>query len=278
METKMHVCFRAEQEPQLYDYIKTNNIPFEKSALGTLTFDISNTKPFWKEIESLVNNYNSFRLYETSYSKDELCSAEWLHIRSKWKSGYPQPEGKFDYENITYTRKDHCNSCGCGLVQIDSFRIKKTPKWGHRHFMELNWIGDELFADDSVCSVLKLNNVSGISFMGVYDQKGHEKLDDINQIVISNHLEKGIIEDSDSIKAIEYCSQCGEKKFLYSGVGMLSFRRELFEGVPDIVKTAEYFGSGHYAQKMILINQRVYQLIAKNKLDKALVFEPINLV
>ena len=53
---------------------------------------------------------------------------------------------------------------------------------------------------------------------------------------------------------------------------------EIFEHAPDIVKTGEVFGDGHYIARIILINQKVYRAIVDNHLERGLVFEPIELL
>ena len=59
---------------------------------------------------------------------------------------------------------------------------------------------------------------------------------------------------------------------------MLRFRSEIFDGAPDIVKTAEVFGDGHMSCRDILVRQKVYRLLVDAKLDGGLVFEPVELI
>ena len=74
------------------------------------------------------------------------------------------------------------------------------------------------------------------------------------------------------------CESCGTKKYISNGKGMLKYKKEVFENVFDIVKSSELFGSGKVATNEIFVNQKVYKLLSDNKLDRALCFEPIELV
>ena len=161
---------------------------------------------------------------------------------------------------------------------MSPFRIKKEPKWGQRHFAELNWVGDELFLDPTAEELLKQEGITGISFCEVHDKKGTEVFPSIRQLVVNTILGLGLQADSKSIREVTSCPVCGIPKYLLSGIGMLSIQKEIFDNKPDVVKTGEIFGSDHYAARTILVRQKVYQTLLRNKLDRGLVFEPIELV
>lgn len=48
--------------------------------------------------------------------------------------------------------------------------------------------------------------------------------------------------------------------------------------MPDICRTHEDWGWGKGADRLILISQRMYRTIVDNRLDRSLVFEPIQLI
>jgi hypothetical protein len=54
----------------------------------------------------------------------------------------------------------------------------------------------------------------------------------------------------------------------------------VFDNAPDIVKTGDYFGvEGNMSPaRKIIISQKTYQTIVKYKLDRSLMFYPIDLV
>lgn len=276
MKIKKRIVFDRESDPHLVNFLLKNGVPFE--AGDPTVLEINDDHPAWPEIEAYVTQNDLLCLSETSFTKMELANADWLRIRSQWRFGYPQPEDDFNYENITYTRRDYCPICSSGLVQTNPFRIKKAPKWGARHFAELNWVGDELFVDDTAKEILTLEGITGISFLEVVNKKGVEAFSNIHQIQVGGILDLGLQANRASVREMALCPECGIPKFLLSGIGMLSFRKEVFDNQPDFVKSGEIFGSGHYASRIILVRQKVYQTIVKNGLDRGLVFEPVELV
>lgn len=277
MEIKKHICFRSKQDLELTDFLIQNNIPFQEGEIIS-SLDIFESSPYWPFIAEYLIKRKLICLSETVFTKNELSKAEWLTVRSQWRCGYPQPEGAFAYETITYTRRDHCNECGSGLVQVNAFRIKKPPKWGKRHFMMLNWVEDEIFVSDIAKNVLLCESVTGISFREVEDKKGAEIYTDVSQLVVSSVLSEGVIEERRSVDEAPICPHCGIKKYHPTGIGMLAFHKGIFENAPDIVKSGEIFGWGHGASRVILVRQNVYQLIIANHLECGLVFEPIELI
>lgn len=277
MDVLKRIPFRTDSHPELIRYLKNNGLPFDEGETISAV-EILESNPHWPWILDYANR-NDKRIYsDTLFSAHELENAKWLAVRSKWRNGYPQPEGNFGYERITYSCENHCGDCGTGIYQVDSFRIRKTPNWGKRHFMMLNWVPDELFLDDMAVTVLRNADLRGLEFRNVKNTRGTEILPNVNQLVISTVLPEGIVSDRCSIDDIYECANCGIKKYHPSGIGMYAFKKEIFEGAPDIVKTEEVFGWGHVAPRLIIMSQKMYQVIAQNKLDRALVFEPLELV
>ena len=286
MEIQKHIFFIKNEAPELYDYIIKNKIKCKCSegiAAGDVfvSLDIYESNQHWNYIEKYCDIHNVGKPIrsETIFSKNELNNAQWLTLRSKWHNGYPQPEAAFGYKkDITYSNDKHCSTCGDGLKQIDSFRLKKQPNWGNKHFFMLNWVFDELFVDGVAKNILEKEGITGISFLEVKNKKGTEVFEDTYQMIIHNRLKPGLITERRSIDDIYVCAECGVPKYHPTGMGMLAFKKEIFEGAPDVVKTAEIFGWGHAAPTEIIVSQKVYQTITKNRLDRSLVFEPIELV
>lgn len=279
MEINKHICFREEENSQLLAYLISNGIPYE-DCYGMLVFDIYESNPHWKTIEELLSmgSKKAFCLSNTIYTKKEREAAQWLTLRSKWMCGYPQPEEKGAYEAVTYCESKICPDCGGGMEQISDFRMRKTPKWGKRHFMMLNWIGDELFVDDIAKELLMKSGLSGFYFQNVRDKKGVEILTDINQLVIPTLLPLGFVTDRRSTNFARKCPQCGVLKHHTTGIGQLAFRREIFDNAPDFVKTGEIYGWEYWTQRKIIVSQRVYKTLIEHQLDRGLVFEPLELV
>ncbi|WP_054750468.1 hypothetical protein, partial [Ruminiclostridium josui] len=229
-------------------------------------------------IDELYSYYQKEKItpiIDAIYTKEEYEKAQWYSILSKFRFEYPQPEDDSAYKGITYNNSKFCSSCGCGLVQKDSFRIVKAPKWGKRHFLMLNWVEDELFISSFAKDLLVRNSISGLRFLDVINHKKNIPFDDIYQIYIENELEPGLLELKQSVKEVRNCSICGKAKYIYSGKG-LTFRKEIFSNInSDIVRTHESFGDGHICARKIIISKKLYQLIKNSNLGKDLDFEPI---
>jgi hypothetical protein len=58
---------------------------------------------------------------------------------------------------------------------------------------------------------------------------------------------------------------------------MMTFSRAAFEGVPEVVRCREWFGSGGSSSRPVLVSRRVKRLIEGARLRGA-VFAPIGLV
>ena len=277
MEINKHISFSLDDGPELFTYLQNNNIPYE-IVMHMCVFDIYESNPHWKNISRMLKQSKALWLSNTIFTKKELSDAQWLTVRSVWRNGYPQPEDDFSYESITYCDEKCCQKCGSGLYQQDDFRIRKAVNWGKRHFMMLNWVEDELFVDDIARNILEKEKITGVSFRSVKNKKGTEIIPNINQLVISTVLPKGIFTDNRAIRDINMCSSCGVTKYLPTGIGRFQFDRRIFENAPDIVWTDEVFGSGSIASHEIIVNQKVYQTIIQNHLESSLKFQPIELI
>ncbi len=276
MEIWNHITFREDMHPLITQYVLNSNILYELVAGVLYVVDISENDPHWKELSRLLKLENNTYLSETKFSKEELFEAEWLIMRSKWHYDYPQPEDC--YTELTYSEAHSCSNCGVGLVQQGSFRFKKTPKWGKRNFCMTNWVYDEFFVSPKAKELLESSDLKGVSFLNVLNKSGREVLADIYQMQIPYILRKALETSSDRIKKISNCAVCDKRKFLSNGRGKFEFKKEIFLNAPDFVKSAEQFGSGLIASRLILVSQKAYKFIVENKLDSSLVFEPIDLV
>lgn len=276
MEIWNHFTFRDDMYPLLSDYVRKNGITYSEGDI-LCSVDISENDPHWETVEYLLKAENNTFQSETVFTKEEISSAEWLTIRSRWYYDYPQPEN--NYRNITYTTDRQCpfTDCRIGLVQKDPFRFKRTPKWGKRNFCMTNWVFDELFVSRRAKELLESSDLKGFSFSEVRNKNGSEIMDDMYQLRIPHILPSGIADTTSRIKDVFVCPVCGQRKFRSNSRGQFVFHKEAFTDAPDFTKSAEWFGGGSSACKLILVSQKAYRFITANKLDSSLVFEPIRL-
>lgn len=277
MRIKHRYSFRVDEATkEIVDFLKHSNIKYKISfGIPILTLDIYENSNNWENLYKLMCKYDKHSISECVYSKKEMDTAEWLRIRSKWRSEYPQPEE--EYEKITYDGSMYCSSCGCGLVQKNSFRLKKTPKWGKKNFLMLNWVESELFINNKVANLIQKEDVKGYDVTPVMNNNTNESLDNIKQLKIRKALKSGIVfEDVDVIK-VNKCSQCYSEKLLLSGRSPLVFKKDIFTESVDIIKTNEFFGDGLVCLQMIFISKKLYKLFCKHGWEKDLKIEPLTL-
>lgn len=277
MKIKHRISFRAEENVELTSLLSNRGIAWKKGEIVS-TVEIFEDSPHWPFIYQYANEKNISILSKTEFSRPELDNAQWLRVRSQWRSGYPQPEAAFGYRSVTYKAGCRCEACGIGLEQIAPFRMIKAPNWGKRHFMMLNWVEDEMFVTDICRNILEKDNLSGISFGTVSNKTGLGTLSNVNQLRIPSRLTPGIIEDRRSIDKVYTCDTCGATKYHPTSIGMIAYDKRILENAPDFVKTAELFGWGKGAAHHIIISNKAYRVIVGNKLNQGLVFEPLELV
>lgn len=277
MKVSKHIVFNQEKLPKLKSFLDVHGISYK--ALDTsIVFDIFDDDDRWEEIAQYVEARKVVLcLSETHYTKKELSEAEWLQVRSIWRNGYPQPESRFGYRNLTYSLSGFCSECGCGLIQRDSFRLKAAPKWGSRHIFTLNWVDDELFVDTTAQNILQHSGLSGFHFLPVKNKSGIVEFPDVKQIMIENRSKPGIVLGNSDIDIVNKCDKCGSTKYHPTGIGMHSFSRKSLSDMPDICHSYEQFGEG-VPDRLILIRQSMYRTIIDSHLERSLVFEPIKLV
>ena len=282
MDITHRIFFNVNRCPEIktvISFFDQNKIPYEITVLGNLVADVLESDPNWPTISEFDKEFRIIAYSRMLYTEKECADAEWLEIRSIWHFDYPQPVDDYGYESITYSNEHYCNKCGSGLYQKDCFRAKRSPKWGKRGFLMMNWIPDELFVSEQVKTLLEQNSISGVSFWEVKNKSGKETLNDFYQLYIEKTLEPAITKDSTRIEGVSICPVCNKPKHMLALTGQLVYRREAFDQAPDFVKTAEYFGNDNmYYVKEIFVNQKVYQFIKALGFMRSLEFEPIVLV
>ena len=276
MDIKQRIVFRDDEHKKLIEFLDKREIRYEHdTSTSFIVLEILESNKYWPDLNKYLTKNKVSLQTEGVYAKEEMEQAEWFAIRSKWRYGYPFPE---NYEhNITYSDKDYCEECGSGLEQISSFRLKKSPKWGKKNFFMLNWVEDELFLSNHAKNILSDSNLKGFVFINVINPKGDMKLEDINQLKVEEVLSPGLINQNDTIRETTKCRKCGVVKYALTGRGLV-YKRSVFPSDIDIINSFEVFGWGHVAPRGIFVNQKFYQTIIQNKLDRDLEFEPIKLI
>ena len=297
MRIKHRYAFNTN-ETKLTSFLDKQGIKREEKYNVSIFYMYEDEQNF-DTINNFMKDNKAVTLPTAVYTKKEIETATWLTVRSSWQSLYPQPQDDMKYKTTTYDDTDYCEGnpnlcntdsreivfhlkyadkpmfyCGKGLIQKDSFAIKKEPNWGSRNFMMLHWVFDELFISPKAEEVLRKSDLKGFEIYDVFN-KSKKKLENVKQIFVKNYVDEGFC--ADAIERTYTCPVCGFKKY-WPKTGAFHFHKEIFTDVKDdIVKTTDKFGEIN-CESLIFITQKFYQTVTDAKLDRGLVFEPIELI
>ena len=272
MRIKHRFVYRPEYS-RITDFLNRHQIQYEFGNPFIIVELFEDNKNF-KEFARLTKKHKVSRNPPLAvYSQEELDEAQWLSIRSTWRYGYPQPEDDMEYVYTTYDAANYCESCKYGLVQKESFVLKREPNWGTRNFLMINWVHDELFVSKKSESVLRSSDLTGFDIYNVLN-KSREPLEGTRQIFVQNYLDAGMLPDS--VKRELLCKKCGSKKIMRNVE--ICYDKKVFNDIRcDIVKSKECFGE-IVCSRLIFITQKFYKVMTEAKLDRGLECKPVKLI
>lgn len=220
---------------------------------------IDKSHNYFEQIFNYLKNINISLVPETKFTSKEISEASFANIYSKYFLGYPQPED--EYEDLVYENIE-CNECKViKQNQIKPFSLSKTPKLNmKKKSFQLFWVNDEIFFEKEFYD--RFLKKLGVKSMPVMNIKNNLEIDNIVQLYLP---ESSSFLDDTKIDFIE-CPKCDTK---YSNPipneGFFpSFKEEV--NYP-IFKTKEFFGSGEYYSRRIIINKEVKNLFIENKIN-----------
>jgi len=220
---------------------------------GFTGFKIDESDPRYGNVASLVVKYKAVDTITTKFSASELNCAKSLAVVPSWHHGYPEPADDRGFLNTTFDLADYCKSCGVGKRQVSPFRLNKSPSWGKRSILQLNWIFDEYFVKPDVWAAIF--EPCGIKCIPVLLDKTGTGLDSIVQLDITS-----IVDLQLDGANYEICPSCGRKKYLpfSSGFYPAPSQTDLM-----LFKSSQYFGSGANAHRMVLVSGLLYRRITE---------------
>jgi len=279
MEIKHRFTFH-EKEKKIFKFLDKHDIKYDHNDKSwVVVFEIFQDHDKFTEVADFMKSFNSTSISTAVYTKEEIASAQWLIVRSAWRSLYPHPRADMGYRQTTYGCTNICEGndlykCNNGLVQKENFALEKEPNWGGRNFLMINWIWDELFISKKAETVLQNSELVGFDIYDVNDKKGNV-MQGVKQLFINNYLDYGMCPKS--IENRYTCRECGFESYMMK-TGINRFKKEIFEGIEkDIIKTKEKFGE-IMCSSLILVSHNFYEIVTKAKLDRGLVFEVVELV
>ncbi|AEG01993.1 hypothetical protein Metme_3632 [Methylomonas methanica MC09] len=225
-------------------------IPFKDGFICVCK--IAENHPKWPELSELLKPFDLVQCGHTliaEFSKKEFNAAKYLKITPNWHHGYPEPSDTNEYRELTYNLDEYCPKCGIGKRQKAPFRFKKSPVWGQKNILQLNWIFDEYFVKSEIWQ--EDFEPFGIGCRPVVLDKSGRELDSVVQLELTEQVELHDLDDA----RVETCDVCGRSKYL-----PLTGR---FMPAPAATNAAmfrsnQYFGSGASAWRMVIISQELY--------------------
>lgn len=232
-----------------------------------VSFDIEEGEASWPKVKALIDQWNPADFVRTEFTDVERATASFLQMLGLQK-GYPQPADDFGYLKATYDLSDYCATCGIGKKQVAPFRMKGEPKWGKKHFLQLNWVYDEYFVPPSIWE--EVFHPFGLGRLPVLDHRTGDELRTVVQLEIKDTAKSEL--SLDGKYPSEICSSCNRTKVLPVSRGF--FPAFAHDPSFPVCRTQEYFGSGASAWNAIIVNSAVYKAVQGHKLAGAM-FAPL---
>ncbi len=230
---------------------------------GYFHHDLDEKSEEYSNIKKLADSLGlDYSIIGTFFSKLEIEQADILVFKGIGPKGYPQPEDPIEFDRITYS--NNCPECGIHDEQKAPFQMKE-PRLGKDKMLQLNWKHDEIFVERNFYESFFKDFGIGMREAMLYKKNIPIKT------VIQLNIPKA--EFNLDMKGIEFsvCSVCHRIKYLPTINGF--FPKPLNTNF-DLIKTKEYFGSGHAAFNQILVSKKMMREMVKNKMAKFYNFYP----
>ena len=252
--------------------IKMKGVEGKKIVLWNY-FDISEDDPLWPNVkEILLSAGIGTEPSRTVFTKKEIMSAEWVLVQPDFLFGYPMPDIDGGWRNISFNPQKECPECGIGIEQIAPIHLKREPKSHKNNFMGTFWTYD-LFTRPEVFDIMSEKGIQGVEPMEAIHHTSKTPLKTIKQLKILKEHCACIIDDN----LVRDKRPCGHVKYNVLTRGMMKFSGDAFGQMPDLIRTYEWFGSGHSAFQLVLASAKFVQVYMENKW-KGLSLAPIKLI
>lgn len=235
-------------------------------------FDICEDDSLWPNVKEIISSAGILPTTKTVFTKKEIVSAEWVWVFPAWLSGYPMPDLDGSYKEVSFNPEKECPECGIGKEQTASIHLKREPKLRRNDFMGIFWTYD-IFARPEVFDIMLQEGIEGVEPMLAIHHTLRTPLKKIKQLRILKEHRPCIIDDN----LVRDRTTCGHVKYNVLSRGMMKFSGDAFGHIPDLIRTYEWFGSGHSAFQLVLASAKFVQVYMENKW-KGLSLAPIKLI
>ena len=268
---------KGDPKGLISSFLIERNIKYSCELL--LVFEISDSNPYFDDVVNFMKDKSKFEpQIRCEYSKKELSEAKYLSIWLKRYSGYPQPEAigvKDSYFNYTFDITNFCTNCGSGLVQKDSFYLKKSFNIEKIRFGGVYWEYDTFFITKELQDLFVKEKFTAIEFVLVKNIKTKQIVDNIVQLKINAVFPAKLKYE---VEKVIDCKQCGLKRDVIKMDSELFTPKEALKDLDkDFYLSQEFHGDGLLCCRSVLISNRVYQFFVDNKI-KNICAEPVKFV
>lgn len=263
----------------------------EKSSIE---YTVSESDPLYPHFAELIEKYGFWVQTGVHFSEQDIDEAEWFYA-TVGEFQYPQPEDT--YIETTYDISSYCPHCGMGRAQNKPFRLRSDFKQKTARFFGLHWVFDEVFVRPDVKRILEQSAVGDVRFLSPVHHRTGQPIEAVFQMMVGTIAEPGLIteglppvtcrenneegfpqrtlgETHGISGLLEDYGFCGRVKYHHPTRAVIAFARSSLEGLPDIVKSHEFFGSGAGAHRLILVRRGFVDLIKRHRL-RGMGFTPI---
>ena len=268
MKKEYHYFFNINHNKceKILEFLSSNNIKY--SLIGDcISLRIYDDNLYFTQISELFKHKSVSLQIRCEYSKNELSEAKFLRVWLRRYSGYPQPEAidvKNSYINYTFDITNFCTKCGSGLVQNDSFYLKKSFNIDKIRFGGVYWEYDTFFITIELRDLFIKEKFTGIEFIPVKNIKTKQIVDNIVQLKINSIFPARLKYD---VEKIIDCIQCGQKRDVMKMDSELFAPKDALKDLDkDFYLSQEFHGDGLLCCKSVLISNRVYKFFVDNKI------------
>ena len=279
MKKEYHYFFNAanDRRGKIVNFLDANAIKYS-TAGDCISLRVYDDNLYFNQIVKLFKKISVSPTVTCEYSKKELSEAKYLSIWLKRYSGYPQPEAigvKDSYFNYTFDITNFCTNCGNGLVQKDSFYLKKSFNIEKIRFGGVYWEYDTFFITKELQDLFVKEKFTGIEFVPVKNIKTKQIVDNIVQLKINAVFPAKLKYE---VEKVIDCKQCGLKRDVIKMDSELFTPKEALKDLDkDFYLSQEFHGDGLLCCRSVLISNRVYQFFVDNKI-KNICAEPVKFV
>ncbi|MBR4387450.1 MAG: hypothetical protein IKP51_13120 [Treponema sp.] len=279
MKKEYHYFFNAanDRRGKIVNFLDANAIKYS-TAGDCISLRVYDDNLYFNQIVKLFKKISVSPTVTCEYSKKELSEAKYLSIWLKRYSGYPQPEAigvKDSYFNYTFDITNFCTNCGNGLVQKDSFYLKKSFNIERIRFGGVYWEYDTFFITKELQDLFVKEKFTGIEFVPVKNIKTKQIVDNIVQLKINAVFPAKLKYE---VEKVIDCKQCGLKRDVIKMDSELFTPKEALKDLDkDFYLSQEFHGDGLLCCRSVLISNRVYQFFVDNKI-KNICAEPVKFV